>query len=254
MGCANCPKNIVNQGLVMISESSSPDDMDNVKVFSLKKTKDQMMNYSTKERFEKTSTHQSSGTIRKRSTLSGIFPSTAMLREINQARTDPLSYITKIEYLKQFVKTKNNHCFLFLNSTNHININLKKGIEAFDNCIEFLKEISRQEHKLVPLIMKEELKIPFPINSPEICTNQDYIRNIIQFKTEENRGNFKIIDFHYDICYNNVEVSTLLQIIDDTNSNYQRRKNIFNPHAKYIGISEGTIFDNMRCYYLLFAE
>ena len=49
--------------------------------------------------------------------------------------------------------------------------------------------------------MKEELKIPFPINSPEISTNQDYIRNIIQFKTEENRDNFKIIDFHYDICY-----------------------------------------------------
>ena len=252
MGCANCPKNVVNQGLVMISEPSSPDEMDNVKVFSLKKTKDQ--NYSTKERFTKTDTHQSSGTIRKKSTLSGIFPSTAMLREINQARTDPLSYIEKIERLKQFVVTKNNHSFLLINNANHININLKKGITTFDNCIEFLKQQSQQKCKLSPLIMKEELKIPFPINSPEISTNQDYIRNIIQFKTEENRDNFKIIDFHYDICYNNVEVSTLLQIIDDTNSNYQRRKNIFNPSAKFIGISEGTIFDNMRCYYLLFAE
>ena len=232
MGCANCPKNVVNQGLVMISEPSSPDEMDNVKVFSLKKTKDQ--NYSTKERFTKTDTHQSSGTIRKKSTLSGIFPSTAMLREINQARTDPLSYIEKIERLKQFVVTKNNHCFLLINNANHININLKKGITTFDNCIEFLKQQSQQKCKLSPLIMKEELKIPFPINSPEISTNQDYIRNIIQFKTEENRDNFKIID--------------------DTNSNYQRRKNIFNPTAKFIGISEGTIFDNMRCYYLLFAE
>ena len=133
MGCANCPKNVVNQGLVMISEPSSPDEMDNVKVFSLKKTKDQ--NYSTKERFTKTDTHQSSGTIRKKSTLSGIFPSTAMLREINQARTDPLSYIEKIERLKQFVVTKNNHCFLLINNANHININLKKGITTFDNCI-----------------------------------------------------------------------------------------------------------------------
>lgn len=254
MGCANCPKNLINQGLVMISEPSSSNEMDNVKVFSMKKTKDQMINYSTKERFTKTDTHQSTSTIRKKSTLSGIFPSTAMLREINQARTDPLSYIPKIEQLKQFVVTKNNHCFLLINNPNHININLKKGIETFDNCIEFLKQLSRQEFKLSPLIMKEELKIPFPINSPEICTNQDYIRNIIQFKTEENRDHFKIIDFHYDICYNNVEVSTLLQIIDDTNSNYQRRKNIFNPTAKFIGISEGTIFDNMRCYYLLFAE
>ena len=30
MGCANCPKNVVNQGLVMISEPSSPDEMDKV--------------------------------------------------------------------------------------------------------------------------------------------------------------------------------------------------------------------------------
>ena len=48
--------------------------------------------------------------------------------------------------------------------------------------------------------------------------------------------------------------STTIQIIDDTNSNYQRRKNIFNPKARYIGITEGNLWDYMKCYYLLFAE
>ena len=102
--------------------------------------------------------------------------------------------------------------------------------------------------------MKEELKVPFPINSPELCVNKDYIRNVIVFKAEENRDKFSIIDFHYDICYDNIELSVILQIIDDTNSNYQRRKNIFNPKARYIGITEGNLWDYMKCYYLLFAE
>ena len=77
---------------------------------------------------------------------------------------------------------------------------------------------------------------------------------ILKFKTEENRDKFSIIDFHYDICYDNIELSVILQIIDDTNSNYQRRKNIFNPKARYIGITEGNLWDYMKCYYLLFAE
>ena len=146
MGCANCPKNVVNQGLVMISEPSSPDEMDNVKVFSLKKTKDQ--NYSTKERFTKTDTHQSSGTIRKKSTLSGIFPSTAMLREINQARTDPLSYIPKIESLRGHIINDNeNNYFLNLDSNNFdVNLRLNRGKIVFDNCILFLKNLAQKKN------------------------------------------------------------------------------------------------------------
>ena len=35
---------------------------------------------------------------------------------------------------------------------------------------------------------------------------------------------------------------------------YKEYINIFNKKTKYVGISEGIINHNMRCYYLLFAE
>ena len=230
MGCANCPRNITSQGVVVISEPSLPEE-DCMKIFSLEKNKENnaIFSFSTKERVEK------STQILKKASLSEVFPSTAMLREINKARTNPLSYIDQIEQLKKCIVTKNNHSFLLLKN--------------FNNCITYLRTLSTKP-KLSPLVMKEELKVPFPINSPELCVNKDYIRNVIVFKTEENRDKFSIIDFHYDICYDNIELSVILQIIDDTNSNYQRRKNIFNPKARYIGITEGNLWDYMKCYYI----
>ena len=248
MGCANCPRNITSQGVVVISEPSLPEE-DCMKIFSLEKNKENnaIFSFSTKERVEK------STQILKEASLSEVFPSTAMLREINKARTNPLSYIDKIEQLKKCIVTKNNHSFLLIKNKNKININLNKGVQSFNNCVAYLRTLSTKP-KLSPLVMKEELKVPFPINSPELCVNKDYIRNVIVFKTEENRDKFSIIDFHYDICYDNIELSVILQIIDDTNSNYQRRKNIFNPKARYIGITEGNLWDYMKCYYLLFAE
>ena len=253
MGCANCPKNSINQGLVIISEPSFSDDSDGLKVYSMDKTKVSTLNKNGENKDQMCSISSKNSFKQGQNTISNIFPSTSMLKEINLARTEPLKYIEKIESLKKSIVTKNNHTFLKINNLNNININLDKGIESFNNCISFLRKLAQQK-KLAPLIMREELKIPFPINSPEICINKDYIKNILMFKTEENKNKFKVIDFHYDLSFSNVELSTILQIIDDTNSNYQRRKNIFNPKAKYIGISEGTVWKDMHCYYLLFAE
>ena len=44
MGCANCPKNSINQGLVIISEPSFSDDSDGLKVYSMDKTKVSTLN------------------------------------------------------------------------------------------------------------------------------------------------------------------------------------------------------------------
>ncbi len=52
----------------------------------------------------------------------------------------------------------------------------------------------------------------------------------------------------------NIELSVLLQIIDDTNSQFQRRKNIFLKDAKYIGINVGRINESLFCYFLIFAK
>lgn len=247
MGCANCTSNITRNGLVVINEQSIADDS---KMFSLEKVQFP----SSKTNSTSDESNQINHPIALHLSFPDVFPSTAMLKQINKARTDPLSYISTIEKYKQYIKTKNKHSYLYINDKKGININLYKGKEAFDNCINYLKKVAQRKKRLTPLIMKEELKIPFPVNSKEKCVDREFLRNVLQFKMEENKEEFNIIDFHYDIGYDDVEVSTMLQIVDDTNSNFQRRKNIFSEKAKYIGITEGSLTDNIKCYYLLFAN
>ena len=52
----------------------------------------------------------------------------------------------------------------------------------------------------------------------------------------------------------NIELSVLLQIIDDTNSQFQRRKNIFMKDGKYIGINIGKVNESLYCYFLVFGK
>lgn len=186
--------------------------------------------------------------------LNDYFPSTMMLREINLARTDPLLYIQKIKQLKNKNIQNQHKNFLSVGDSNNLSLKLFKGKESFDNCIAFLEAVSKEKKKLSPLIMNDNLKVPFPVQSPLLCVDKEYIKNIILFKTGELEGKMNIIDFHYDVCASDPELSTLMQIIDDTNCDFQRRKNIFNPKAKYIGISEGNIKQGLSCYYLMFAE
>ena len=68
------------------------------------------------------------------------------------------------------------------------------------------------------------------------------------------KDQFYIRGFHYDININNPEYSTLMQIIDDYNSNGQRRCQILDKDIKYVGISSGRIKDNLYCIYVVFAS
>ena len=244
MGCANCANSIPSKGLVVISEQTFDAKTPSIdKVFPSSNT-----NSTTDEaNFPIDDSHL-------KFSFPDVFPSTAMLKQINKARTDPFGYISTIEKYKNCIKTKNEHSYLYINEKKGININLYKGIKAFDECINFLRGVAERKKRLSPLVMKEELKIPFPVNSKEKCVDREFIGNVLQFKTEENKGEFNIIDFHYDIGCDDVEVSTMLQIVDDTNSNCQRRKNIFSEKAKFVGISEGSLSDNIKCFYLLFAN
>lgn len=80
----------------------------------------------------------------------------------SRQRTEPLKYISTIEKYKMNIKTNNEHFYLYINEK--IKINLYKGISAFDDFINFLKKFAERKKKLMPLVMKEELKIPFPVN------------------------------------------------------------------------------------------
>ena len=104
------------------------------------------------------------------------------------------------------------------------------------------------------------MTFPFPEIKNQIsieeCTNQFYLNKTLKTINEnlEKNYNITIINFHYDIMTSNTELSVVLQIVDDTNSNFHRRNNIFRKEGKYIGINVAKISEELFCYYLLFGK
>lgn len=171
----------------------------------------------------------------------------SLFEEINQVRANPRSYIRKIaKYLSQIV-TRNNKSFLQVNK--NIFISLSTGLLAFEDTIAFLSTLKPME----PLHLCERLKIEIKEDNEE-CTSLNYIKNGLMNKREEINDEFTIVGFHYDKSVNNVEVSTVLQIVDDTGANSVRRNNILNRTATHIGISACRMKDNYYCFYLVFGN
>lgn len=172
-----------------------------------------------------------------------------LLREINSARNNPQSFITKVQNLKNNIINKNNMYFLKVNSST--NIRLLRGKKAFENCINFLKE----QKPLDELFIKDDLSFDIPFDNPYNYTDQIQVSKILSERNKIiNKKYMEIINFHYDITIPNPELSALLQIIDDTNIGYQRRLNIFNEKASYVGISIEKKNDGIICFYLVFAK
>lgn len=169
--------------------------------------------------------------------------------EINYSRTNPQSLIPKIQEL--ITKIENYKGKLHLNLNHKIKIKLKQGKTIFQDCINFLSK----QKILQPLIFKEELCLDFPFENPSICDNEAYLTNIIRKKSQElGKIGIEMINFHYDLFILEPEISVLMQIIDDTNSKFQRRTNIFNPNAKYIGVNIGKKAHDVYCFYITFAK
>jgi len=251
MGCAVCSNNNNNESLKS-NIILNGDDLNTNSKFPILEVKT-----IQNEKLVKSKTRGRRGSYANEIHLQD-FPSNKMLKEINFARTNPLEYINTVIKYKKNITIVNGKKYLKIENDNDNNqfIKLEKGEENFDNCIDFLKEISKDKNILNPLIMNEDLKVPFPSSCPENCISQQYLQSVIIFKTSEIGNKINILDFHYDISsINNIEISTLMQIVDDTyDSNFQRRKNIFNFNAKYIGITHGNINEKLCCYYLMFGK
>ena len=185
-----------------------------------------------------------------------------MLNEINFSRKNPKKIIQRIDKYKTNIhKNSKNEYYIKVDIYNKIK--LFKGIEIFENCKNYLNNI---KEILSPFELKNELTFPFPtlrdsnniiINtiSFEEAMNEKYLTDTLKkLKNELVLKNIDLINFHYDIMNSNIELSVLLQIIDDTNSQFQRRKNIFMKEGKYIGINIGKINESLYCYFLVFGK
>ena len=183
-----------------------------------------------------------------------------MLNEINFSREFPNKISEKIEkYINNIGKNAKNEYYIKVDNYNKIK--LFKGIETINDCKNYLQKLK----KFPPLELKYELTFPFPGNKNysnninvinlEESINENYLTQTLQNLSEELKlKNIEIVNFHYDIMNYNIEHSVLLQIIDDTNSQFERIKNIFIKEARYIGINIGRISENLFCYYLSFGK
>lgn len=163
--------------------------------------------------------------------------------QINKLRTNPQSFIKIIEDSKKnIIKDKLGR--IIYNGTNKIL--LKKGEQAFDEAIIFLKKMKPIE-KLIfnPYIVADVPK----------TENEIRYRNDLRLKVENlaNEGIF-IKSFWRDII-KDPELSLLIMIIDDTGYNSgKRRQDLFDTNMKYIGINSNEINGNFCAYYTLTTD
>ncbi len=176
-----------------------------------------------------------------------------MFNEINLIRNNPEIIIEKINKYLPFIISIDKEYFIQVDKNNKIK--LKKGKITFEECKSYVSK----KKSLQPLILKKELTFPFPGNFNENI-NDDFIKQnyltstLNQIKSNLNEKNIDLVNFHYDIMNSNIELSTLLQVVDDTNFMNQRRNNIFSKSSKYIGINVGKMNNGLYCFYLLFGK
>ena len=220
-------------------------------------------NIKTKDNYEKSNSFNSTNNtlfITQKNCLENL--KILMLNEINFSRKNPKKIIERIEKYKNCIhKNSKNEYYIKVDTYNKIK--LYKGIEIFENCKTYLNNL---DDILFPFELKNELTFPFPtlkdsnniiINtiSFEEAMNEKYLTDTLKkLKNELVLKNIDLVNFHYDIMNSNIELSVLLQIIDDTNSQFQRRKNIFMKDGKYIGINIGKVNESLYCYFLVFGK
>ena len=266
MGCKPCTeKNIINYDKESINEKNELSNKINLNYIALK-TDEYIQNFSNKKSFKEKnlSNFSSDCTNHIRGNIYNLnyeFSNKLeelriqMIIEINNIRNNPQSLIPKIEKYKSKISNCGNQIFIIIDRENKLK--LSKGKIIFESCKSYLEK----KKSVSSLYLKNELTFPFPENGEnsemklEDCISEKYLTpTLIKIKNNILKYNIEINNFHYDIMNSNIELSVLLQIVDDTNSMFQRRKNIFNKNHKYIGINIGKVNESLYCYFLVFGK
>jgi hypothetical protein len=162
------------------------------------------------------------------------------LSQINKIRTEPQSFIGVIEDSKANI-IKDHLGRLIYNGK--IKVCLNTGEAAFDEAIQFLKELEPMK----PLIYNPQITINAPLNEDDILDKDDLNKKI---KAMMNLG-FNFRSYWRDVI-KDPEISFLLMIIDDNGiKSGMKRKDILCPYVKYIGISSSEVNQNFVCYVTL---
>jgi hypothetical protein len=162
------------------------------------------------------------------------------LSQVNKIRTEPQSFIGVIEDSKANI-IKDRLGRIIYNGK--IKVALNAGEAAFDEAIEYLKELNPMQ----PLTYNQMITANTPVSENEILDKND-----LTYKIESMINSGINIKSYWRDVIKDPEISFLLMIIDDNGiKSGMRRKDILSPYMKYIGISSAEINNNFVCYVTL---
>lgn len=166
-----------------------------------------------------------------------------LFEEINRFRSNPSSYIDIIKsHIKYITRSKEGK---LIYDNGDFKTALNQGETAFNNALDILEN----SPPLPTLELSDQFKVEVP-DDPEV---QAKLHTNLFNELKKLHPN-KTFGFNLDIANPNVEIIVLLQLVDDTKSNGNRRNNFLNPNYKSIGISMKKQKGKHFTLYLTFAN
>ena len=159
---------------------------------------------------------------------------------INKIREDPQSFIKVIEQAKKNIILDKKGIFIYKST---VKVALSKGVPAFDETINFLKNLKPMQK----LIFSNELLMEYPINEEQI-KDKKYMNDQINIKVQ---NGIPIKSFWRDII-KDPQTCLILMIVDDTGVNSGKKRNdILDPNMQCIGIVSKKIGKSFASYITL---
>jgi len=163
-----------------------------------------------------------------------------IFENINKIRENPQSFIETIEQAKKNIILDQRGIYIYKST---VKVALSKGLPAFDEAIDFLKQLKPMNK----LIFSYDLLIESPINEEQIKDKQ-YMNEQINKKVQDG---IPIKSFWRDII-KDCQTCLILMIVDDTGVNSGKKRNdILDPNMQCIGIISKKIGKSFASYITL---
>ena len=163
-----------------------------------------------------------------------------IFEHINSIRENPQSFIKVIEKAKSNITYDKKGICIYKSS---VKVALSKGLPAFDEAIDFLKNLSPMNK----LMFSSELLVTPPEDEDQI-KDRTYMNEIINEKVH---SGIPIKSFWRDIIKDK-ETCLILMIVDDTGANSGKKRNdILDPSMQFIGITSKKIGKSFASYVTL---
>ena len=163
-----------------------------------------------------------------------------IFENINKIRENPQSFIEIIEQAKKNIILDQRGIYIYKST---VKVALSKGLPAFDEAIDFLKQLKPMNK----LIFSNDLLIESPINEEQI-KDKKYMNEQINKKVQ---NGIPIKSFWRDII-KDCKTCLILMIVDDTGVNSGKKRNdILDPNMQCIGIVSKKIGKSFASYITL---